>query len=64
MSHYVASHPEGAGAILAMKSALTSAQINADQVGYVNAHGTSTPAGDIAESRAIESVFGGASLFG
>ena len=40
-----------------MKSALSSAQINAEQVGYVNAHGTSTPAGDIAESKAIESVF-------
>ena len=57
--HITLPHPEGAGAILAMKSALTSAEINGDQVGYVNAHGTSTPAGDIAESRAIESVFGG-----
>lgn len=41
-----------------MRNALRDAAINADQVDYINAHGTSTPAGDIAETRAVKSVLG------
>ena len=50
--------PEGAGAARAMTAALKSACISADAVGYINAHGTSTPAGDVLEVQAIKSVFG------
>jgi len=50
--------PEGRGAARAMRQALARAQINPEQVGYVNAHGTSTPAGDLAETQAIHSVYG------
>ncbi len=49
--------PGGAGAQKAMRMALESAGVNASDVGYVNAHGTSTPAGDAAESDAIKGVF-------
>ncbi len=56
--HITLPHPEGAGANLAMKNALSSAGLSPDKVQYINAHGTSTPAGDIAESKAIENVFG------
>ncbi|MGB2139531.1 MAG: beta-ketoacyl-ACP synthase II, partial [Psychrobacter sp.] len=48
---------DGRGAARAMQNALNDAGIDAAKVGYVNAHGTSTPAGDVAESLAIESVF-------
>lgn len=58
MHHFVAPHPEGAGAIRAMRRAMTKAQVTPDQVGYVNAHGTSTKVGDIAETKAIKEVLG------
>jgi len=57
-AYHMTSPPEnGAGAALAMKNALNDAQVNSEQVAYINAHGTSTPAGDIAETMAIKSVF-------
>ena len=48
----------GAGAALCMRNALRSANIEASAIDYVNAHGTSTVAGDVAETEAIKSVFG------
>ena len=48
----------GEGAALCMRNALRDAGINPEDVDYINAHGTSTPAGDLAESRAVQAVFG------
>jgi 3-oxoacyl-[acyl-carrier-protein] synthase II len=55
--HMTAPREDGAGAALGMKNALRNAQVNADEVGYINAHGTSTPLGDIAETIAIKRCF-------
>lgn len=58
-AYHITSPPEnGAGAALAMKNALNDAGLNPEQVSYVNAHGTSTKAGDLAESQALKTVFG------
>jgi len=56
--HITAPHPEGLGAINVMQSALEDAQLQASDIDYVNVHGTSTPLGDIAETKAIQKVFG------
>jgi 3-oxoacyl-[acyl-carrier-protein] synthase II len=56
--HITAPHPEGDGAAMAMKLALRDAHTNPDDVQYINAHGTSTQLGDLAETKAIKTVFG------
>jgi 3-oxoacyl-[acyl-carrier-protein] synthase II len=56
--HIAQPDPESKGVILAMERALLRSGVTPEQVGYVNAHGTSTPLGDVAESQAIERVFG------
>lgn len=56
--HITAPHPDGLGAALVMKNALTDAGITTGQVDYINVHGTSTPLGDVAELRAIQKIFG------
>ncbi|OCG22650.1 beta-ketoacyl-[acyl-carrier-protein] synthase II [Gilliamella sp. App2-1] len=55
--HMTSPPADGSGAALAMQCALRDAGINPDQVGYINAHGTSTPAGDKAETQAVKSIF-------
>lgn len=56
--HMTAPHPDGLGAMNTMLSALDDANISPADVDYVNVHGTSTPLGDVAEVKAIQSVFG------
>lgn len=56
--HITAPHPEGLGAANVMKLALKDANLTTSDVDYINVHGTSTPLGDIAEVKAIQSVFG------
>ncbi len=58
--HITQPDEEGTGAAKAMSTALTDADLAPDQVDYINAHGTSTPLGDKAETRAVKSVFGAA----
>ena len=55
--HMTAPPESGDGAALAMSNALSDAKLNPDEVDYINAHGTSTPLGDIAETKAIKKVF-------
>ncbi len=58
-AHHMSSpHPEGAGALLAMQRALAAAGLRADDIDYVNLHGTATRAGDDAEDRAVFALFG------
>jgi 3-oxoacyl-[acyl-carrier-protein] synthase II len=56
--HITAPHPDGLGALNVMRLTLEDAEMGAADVDYVNVHGTSTPLGDIAESKAIQQVFG------
>lgn len=56
--HITAPHPEGLGATNVMRNTLNDAGIDAEMIDYINVHGTSTPLGDIAESKAILEVFG------
>ncbi len=56
--HLTATHPEGLGAILAMRNALEDANMKPEDIDYINVHGTSTPVGDVSEIKAIMEVFG------
>lgn len=58
-AHHMSSpHPEGLGAQMAMNAALQAAGIQAEQIGYINLHGTATPSNDAAEGKAVHAVFG------
>jgi len=56
--HMTSPSPNGEGAADCMRLALADARLNMDQVQYINAHGTSTPAGDVAETMAVKAAFG------
>ena len=56
--HLTATHPEGLGAMLVMKNALEDAELNPEDIDYINVHGTSTHVGDISEAKAIKQLFG------
>ena len=56
--HMTAPHPEGNGAILSMQEALEDAALKIEDIDYINTHGTSTPLGDVAEIKAITTLFG------
>ncbi|CAA9541037.1 MAG: 3-oxoacyl-[acyl-carrier-protein] synthase, KASII [uncultured Thermomicrobiales bacterium] len=56
--HPIAPHPDGAGAVRAIRRALADAGVEPDAVDHINAHAASTPAGDVSEARAIHHVFG------
>jgi 3-oxoacyl-[acyl-carrier-protein] synthase II len=56
--HITAPHPDGMGAVNVMKQAITEAGLEPSDVDYINVHGTATPLGDIAETKAIISLFG------
>jgi len=56
--HITAPAPNGEGAARAMQMAIDDAQVSPDQVGYINAHGTSTPYNDLFETQAVKTVFG------
>lgn len=60
--HITASHPEGLGAKLVMQMALEDANMQPEDIDYINVHGTSTPVGDISEAKAIKDVFGDAAF--
>ncbi|MFA5628192.1 MAG: beta-ketoacyl-[acyl-carrier-protein] synthase family protein [Thiohalomonadaceae bacterium] len=55
--HMSTPHPEGEGALLAMQKALSLAQLNTEQIDYINLHGTATPANDRSEDRAVMRLF-------
>jgi 3-oxoacyl-[acyl-carrier-protein] synthase II len=57
-NHMTAPAPQGEGAARCMRMALRNASLNPSDIDYINAHGTSTPQGDVAETQAIKTVFG------
>ena len=56
--HMTAPHPECKGAMIAMREALIDADLKPCEIDYINAHGTSTPLGDVAELKAVQALFG------
>ncbi len=58
-SHMTSPSENGEGAVRSMRNALQNAELNAEDIDYINAHGTSTPLGDIAETQAIKTLMGG-----